>query len=109
MQQDKLDSYKHKLEQEREKLLAQIQKTEKIKEFGNDVEDNTEEAAEAEEFANNLAVGGVYRERLTEIDSALSKIADGSYGICEGCSREISEKEMTLVPETDLCEECKKN
>ena len=35
-------------------------------------------------------------------------IEDGSYGICESCNEEISEKRLKARPVTTLCIACKK-
>jgi DnaK suppressor protein len=40
------------------------------------------------------------------IDEALSRLADGTYGICAECGVEISEKRLAAVPFAKLCVEC---
>jgi DnaK suppressor protein len=46
--------------------------------------------------------------RLAEkIASALSKIEDGTFGICEECGRRISEKRLIARPIARLCIKCK--
>jgi DnaK suppressor protein len=46
--------------------------------------------------------------RLAEkIASALRKIEDGTFGICEECGRRISEKRLTARPIARLCIKCK--
>src|SRR5205085_2721612 len=47
------------------------------------------------------------RRMLTKIREALARIDDGSYGICESCDEEISEKRLLARPVTTLCIECK--
>jgi DnaK suppressor protein len=46
------------------------------------------------------------RRRLDEIDAALGRIADGSYGTCEGCGRAVSCARLKACPETRLCSSC---
>lgn len=40
------------------------------------------------------------------IDEALTRLADGTYGICAECGVEISEKRLAAVPFAKLCVEC---
>ena len=98
-----------RLEAEREKLLRELAGSERATNFGNDIDDGAEESNEAEELANTLAVGHSLRIRLDEIDTALLNIAEEKYGICTLCGKEISEKVLDLVPESQLCEHCKKS
>lgn len=44
--------------------------------------------------------------RLNEIDTALYKIENGTYGICDQCKNKISEDRLEILPETNLCNEC---
>jgi len=41
-----------------------------------------------------------------QIDEALLRLADGTYGICEDCGREISERRLKAVPFARRCIEC---
>lgn len=49
------------------------------------------------------------RERtfLSKIDTALKKIEDGTFGVCEDCSEMIHLKRLEARPETTLCIKCK--
>ena len=97
------------MEGERERLLAQIKKNETPEDFGSDIEDNSEEANEAEGLGNQLAENQALKERVNEIDIALAKIETGKYGACETCGGPISEAVLDIVPESQLCENCKKD
>jgi RNA polymerase-binding transcription factor len=43
------------------------------------------------------------RETLVEIDAALQRIQDGSYGTCEGCGKPIGAARLTAIPWARLC------
>ncbi|MBE3520310.1 MAG: TraR/DksA C4-type zinc finger protein [Firmicutes bacterium] len=43
-----------------------------------------------------------------KIERALRRIDEGTYGICEGCGREIPEERLRAVPTATLCIECQK-
>jgi DnaK suppressor protein len=40
---------------------------------------------------------------LREIDAALQRIEDGTYGICEICGKPIEEERLEAIPWTRLC------
>ena len=44
---------------------------------------------------------------LREIDTALSKLKEGTYGICELCGKPIGVKRLKVVPSARLCIKCK--
>ncbi len=43
---------------------------------------------------------------LAEIDAALERLADGSYGRCLTCHGEISDKRLDTLPMAALCTPC---
>lgn len=46
---------------------------------------------------------------VAEIDAALARIADGSYGTCEGCSTTIPAERLEAVPYATMCVSCKRD
>jgi RNA polymerase-binding protein DksA len=61
-----------------------------------DIDKNTLEALEAQDV-----------KRLNLIDSALSRIKNGKYGICMSCSEKIPKERLEAIPYALLCIECK--
>lgn len=47
------------------------------------------------------------RKLIQKIMNALKKIENGTYGICEICDEEITQKRLKARPETTMCYECK--
>jgi DnaK suppressor protein len=47
------------------------------------------------------------RKLIAKIHESIQKIDDGTYGICENCDEEISEKRLIARPVTTLCIRCK--
>jgi RNA polymerase-binding protein DksA len=43
------------------------------------------------------------RATLVEIDAALKRIEDGTYGICEVCGKPIGAERLAAIPWTRLC------
>lgn len=56
------------------------------------------------EFSLGLASNG--REVLYELDDALKKIEDGTFGICEACLGLIAKTRLKAVPYARLCVKC---
>lgn len=46
--------------------------------------------------------------KLNEIDNALYKIKNETYGVCESCKKIIGEDRLEFIPETRLCSSCAK-
>jgi DnaK suppressor protein len=45
-------------------------------------------------------------ERLREIEDALDRLADGSYGVCENCGEAIPSERLKVLPFTTFCVRC---
>jgi RNA polymerase-binding protein DksA len=43
---------------------------------------------------------------LAEIDAALKRIEEGTYGICTNCSTQIAEERVEALPWATLCIDC---
>ncbi len=56
------------------------------------------------ELSMNLATGE--QEILYEIDEALKRIEEQSYGVCLECDKKIPSKRLTAVPYAKYCIEC---
>jgi len=60
----------------------------------------TAERGEAEALAQSL------QETLSEVEHAIAKLADGTFGVCERCHRPISAARLEAKPAARLCIEC---
>jgi DnaK suppressor protein len=54
----------------------------------------------------NLKQLSTHRETLLKIDSALRKLSEGTYGICDECGDEISEERLKIMPFAIFCRDC---
>ena len=48
------------------------------------------------------------RAALAQIDRALHKVEDGSYGQCDKCGKMIGEGRLSIAPFATLCVDCKR-
>ena len=68
--------------------------------------DSAEQAQERENDEVVDAIGNETAQSIRVIQSALNRIEDGTYGICESCGKEIGEARLAAVPEATRCVEC---
>jgi DnaK suppressor protein len=52
-------------------------------------------------------IGTQDMKRLRQIDAALSRIAQGKYGLCMKCGKKIPRARLEAIPYAMLCLECK--
>jgi RNA polymerase-binding protein DksA len=45
---------------------------------------------------------------LADIDAALKRIEDGSYGMCTNCGKQIPEERLEARPSATLCIDCRR-
>ena len=55
----------------------------------------------------DLALSAQARVAVDEIDHALQKIANGTYGVCERCGQAIPKARLKALPHARLCVSCK--
>jgi len=55
----------------------------------------------------NLKRLSAQRQLLKDVEECLRKLNEGTYGVCEDCGEEISEKRLHVIPTATLCIDCK--
>jgi RNA polymerase-binding protein DksA len=80
--------------------------TQKVKfpEYGDKLDEN---AQEIDDYTTNLATDKVLESTVRDIDSALKRIEEGTYGVCKYCQKPIAKKRMLARPVASACVECK--
>ena len=68
--------------------------------------DSAEQAQERENDEVVDAIGEETRLAIVATRAALERLADGSYGICENCGKEIGDARLAAVPEATRCVSC---
>ncbi|OGG01868.1 hypothetical protein A2Z33_01290 [Candidatus Gottesmanbacteria bacterium RBG_16_52_11] len=64
------------------------------------------EADEESAHDRTTALIGELKYKITEIDTALSRIAQGIYGICVSCGKAIDTDRLRAMPTAVLCRQC---
>lgn len=54
----------------------------------------------------NLDLHGTEQEIMRQVDDALAKIKDGTYGQCETCGEDIPARRLSAIPYTQFCVKC---
>ena len=103
-----LDKYRRLLEQKKSELSEELAKARTAEE--ETTEESTQDIADkavssyTREFLYSLTDGE--RTVVLQIDEALNRIDDGSYGFCLNCSAVMSEKRLIAVPWSPYCVGC---
>jgi DnaK suppressor protein len=71
--------------------------------FGKRVGDGTTEAVER---LNRVGTARELEAMLRDVDRALRKLEEGTYGICDRCGKLIPEERLEARPWSVLCVEC---
>jgi YteA family regulatory protein len=64
-----------------------------------------DDATELYEREKDIALNEHAHKELEDIESALQAIENGTYGICQVCSKEIPLKRLEALPNTTFCKE----
>ena len=70
-------------------------------------DDSADAGAKTFEREHELALTENARELLAQTERVLSKIDDGSYGVCESCGKPVGKARLQAFPRATLCVACK--
>jgi len=103
-----------RLEEERERLIKELSRRRALrlaqdrgvetKGYG---EERTEDAIKTIELEKGLALEENLRRLLYEVEHALDKFAQGTYGLCDECGQPIAPERLEALPHANLCIACK--
>ncbi|RDY24896.1 transcriptional regulator [Romboutsia maritimum] len=119
-----INKYKKKLLKEKEKLDGLIIEMQDNTLFGDTTKHTSEKysSGELSSYDNHIAdiATDVFMQdmqnsltthekgKLYQVNLALDKIENGTYGICDMCKKNIDEDRLDIVPETNVCSNCAK-
>jgi RNA polymerase-binding transcription factor DksA len=66
-----------------------------------------EGADDASELEKRMALEKRLGESLNEVEHALQKYEDGTYGLCDSCGQAIEQARLEAIPQASLCLSCK--
>jgi DnaK suppressor protein len=108
------DEFKTLLEEERARLVHAVallhdksgaSLDDELGEIGSGASDNhlADTAGVAYDRELDLGLEEGAQQTVDEIDAALARIEDGSYGSCENCGKPIGEDRLRAIPWARLC------
>jgi len=106
-----LSDLRQNLLEMKNKLVAEIDSELKAEREGNKDEgmDTYDLASEERDREINFILSDRERVKIKQIDDALLRLEDGSYGVCESCGLEIAEERLEAMPFTRLCRDCQQD
>ncbi len=102
----RLEKEQKHLTGELEQLKASVRPANERRE-GSPFGKREEEATESFELEKRLALEKRLREELVEIEHALHKFDEETYGLCDSCGQPIDPARLEALPQANLCLSCK--
>jgi len=102
----RLESEQKRLNGELEQLKSSVRPADERRE-GSPFGKREEEATESFELERRLTLEKRLRDQLADVEHALQKFKDGSYGLCDNCGKPIDPARMEALPHASLCLDCK--
>jgi RNA polymerase-binding transcription factor DksA len=114
MQAAQIDRYKNRLLEMRSRLIGEINRmgeavVEDIQSPGNLSHVPSHPAdRDSEGLETMIALERTEGGLLNQVNSALGRIEQGSFGRCEGCGGEILRERLEALPYTPYCVQCER-
>jgi RNA polymerase-binding transcription factor DksA len=90
---------RHRLEGERESLRGQLMDL-----TGGSFDDNFADSGQvAAEKGENRVLATQLRDQLDDVERALARLDEGTYGLCETCGQPIGEARLEVMPAARFC------
>jgi DnaK suppressor protein len=109
MAKEKTEYFRKLLERRLNELLFEANKTVSgMTDQRENFPDPTDRATMESDRNFTLRIRDRERKLISKIKDALERIENGTFGICEECGEDISDKRLKARPVTTLCIDCKK-
>ncbi len=108
MEEKEIAYFKKKLEAMSADLLSGADKTiSEMTDHSDNYPDPTDRASAESDRNFELRIRDRERKLLNKIKSALERIDEGIYGICDACGDDIANERLEARPVTTYCIDCK--
>jgi DnaK suppressor protein len=102
----RLENERKRLTDELEQLKSSVRPAEERRE-GSPFGKREEEATESFELERRLTLEKRIIDQLADVEHALQKFEDGTYGLCDSCGQPIDPARLEALPQASLCLSCK--
>jgi len=104
------------LDDERERLLRverdlaenSRQAKDSLESFSDSDDVPADIAAQASEREEDQIMGQSVHQTLNQIEMALERVEDGTFGVCEMCGTDIPEQRLERIPWVATCVDCQR-
>ncbi len=112
---EKIKKIKEQLVSKKKMIISQLQKFAKRNtkakdsfkaDFPNLGDHQDENAIEVSDYESKLSVERDLESELKNIEGALKKTSENTYGVCSICGEKINPKRLEVMPEATLCVKC---
>jgi RNA polymerase-binding protein DksA len=70
-------------------------------------DDQADAGTKTFEREHEMSLAANSRDLLSQVERALQRLADGTYGVCESCGNPIGKARLQAFPRATLCVSCK--
>ena len=112
-----VEKFRERLLEEKENLEHELQRIEdrtagrdrlNSDTAGEDFDEPGGDAAqETLERSQSMAIGENLREMLENVNKAIKRVDEGTYGICAVCAKDIPKARLEIMPSATMCTECR--
>jgi DnaK suppressor protein len=104
----KLEKFRQRLIAKRKELVGGVRgsNVDSIETNTDGIQDLADQASSAYTKEFLLSIGDAERRILKQVDEALKRIKEQTYGLCETCGEMISERRLEALPFAKLCIGC---
>jgi DnaK suppressor protein len=108
MDKKKLEAFKKRLETRQQELRRMVSRTQQDGRSADEdtAQDIADKAASSYNKEFLFHQSNADRQLLQQVENALARIREGSFGECISCGKEINPKRLEAVPWTRHCIEC---
>ncbi len=108
MEEHDIEKLREVLLQKREEIIGGVRQLyASSQEVGQDgIQDMADEASNLYTQQILMSLNENQRKQLREVDEALDRIGEGTYGVCEHCGKTIGIKRLQIRPFAKYCVQC---
>lgn len=112
MNKKEMKKFEKSLLDERDRLAGSIRSIEEASRYeagrdnSGDLASYAEAGTDSFELETALHIASGESNRLADIEEALVRIAEGTFGVCEMCEKEIPVKRLEVFPAARNCVQC---
>ena len=102
-----LEQFRSRLQSEQKRLLGELEQLEanirpvEVRREGSPFGKREEEANESFELEKRLALEKQIGDHLAEVEQALRKFEEGTYGLCDSCHQSIDPSRLEALPQAN--------